>query len=583
MSGIKILDENLINKIAAGEVIERPASVIKELVENSIDANSTKILIDIDSDLKSLKIEDNGDGMDKDDLRLSIHRHATSKISGVDDLFNINSLGFRGEAMSSIAAVSKMTIYSKQKDEEVGNRLIFEEGESEIKEVGVNDGTTIEVKNLFYNTPVRKKFLRSSSKEISLILDIISRFALFYHKITFKLSCDGKVMFKSIGSDDPINPIISVYGKDYAKDMEKVNGNIDGIKIEGFVSKPILTRSNKNMQTIFVNGRNIKNKIITDAIYAAYHTLLFNDRHPIVVLKIEIDPKIIDVNVHPTKKEIRIEDEEKIFDAIKNAVRSTLDREAISDNVDKKNYDVQKTLNFNAQTHKVFESDNKYYTKEFTDDFSQQQILAQDHIRSKTVNSTNEEKYEFKVLGQINRCFIIASKGDGFIIVDQHTCEERINYDKLMKQLMNKNIKKQTLISPLMINLNHVDSLNLKDNLKLVKEYGFDIEEFGDNTFRITSIPIIFSRSVNKDVLIDMIDDFNSLSKTKKIENLQEKIITKMACRASVKRGDPLTIIQMNDLLINLFNSSLPNTCPHGRPIIIDMNMHELEKMFKRK
>lgn len=600
MRTINILDESLINKIAAGEVIDRPASVIKELVENSIDAGATNVIVKISNDCFDLIIEDNGCGMSEDDLTICLTKHATSKIKNVDDLFNVNSLGFRGEALASVAAISKLKISTKQENHDSGFELIWNSGTQDIKEIATTNGTKIDIKDLFYNTPVRKNFLKSGSKEYMEILDVITRFSLYYNQINFKLFNNDKLTFQSF-KGEPIQSLISVYGKDIAKNMLEIKIDVP-FRIEGFISKPPLSRSNKENQTLFVNGRYIKNKLINDAIYQGYHSMLFVGRHPIYMLKIFIDPKTIDVNVHPTKKEIRIQDEEIIFKIIFEAINTALTKDKLTDKVfsntiqeeliikpietNTKNKEFIPTNITESKNNVVEENENPISRiKTFLDynsfDSSTQQVLEEktDYI-SKTYE-TNLRDY--KIFGQFNKCFIIAQKDDNLMVIDQHTAEERIFYDKLMKQYNEQGIKKQALISPIIIDLNPIDAHTVNENIQVLSKLGFDIEPFGTNSFSVRSLAVIFSRQQNKNTVMDIIDELLTSNKSNKLDNLKESMITRMACRAAIKRGDDMTTTQMYELIDKLFSSTLPNTCPHGRPIIIPFSMLEFEKMFKRK
>lgn len=582
MQTINILDDSLISKIAAGEVIERPASVVKELVENSIDAGSKNIVIAVENDNFDLVVKDDGKGMSYDDTMICLTRHATSKIKDADDLFNIISLGFRGEALASIASVSKMEIISKQTNDDAGVKLKWDGNTQEITKTGSGDGTIISVKDLFYNTPVRRKFLKSAEIELREILDLITRFALYYNNISFRLIKNNKVIFKTNKSENPLQSIIDVYGVDTAKSMIKIEFSDGPIKINGFISKPPVSRSNREAQNIFVNGRNIKDKIITDAVYEGYHSMLFNKRHPIFILNIDIDPKVIDVNVHPTKREIRIKDEKLMHNAISKIINDALTKDTLKEKITKNAFEQQK-LSDNGG----FERNNKYIVP-----IKNKEIIIEDinpdeyRIKLEKIEILSKPKpmtRDYRILGQIHKCFILAENNNGLILIDQHTAEERIYYDKFMKQYANQEIKKQSMLKPQIIELNTIDSQILMNNLNLMQSMGFDIEHFGSNTFKVNSIPVIFSRMQDKETIMSIIDELIESNKSKKIESLKEDIITRMSCKAAIKRGDELSTIQMYELLDKLFGSTLPNTCPHGRPIIISYSVDDLEKMFRRK
>lgn len=607
---IKILDNSLINKIAAGEVIERPASVVKELLENSLDANATDIKIEIEeAGLRKIKITDNGAGMTRDDLMLSYKRHATSKISNTDDLFNIMSLGFRGEALASIAEVSNLKIQTKTRDAVLGEFVEIEAGRVKKDGQGAcSTGTIVEVNDLLYNVPARRKYLKGEDIEFNHILKVITKYALIRKDVSFKVLKNGKEILKSKKSEDLLNKIIYVYGANIAKDLIEVNHEENGIKVTGFISKPSLTRSDKNDQSLYANSRYVKNKIISDAIYNAYKTLLFIHRHPVYVLNIEINPNDIDVNVHPSKEIIKLKEENKVSNIIYNAVSSSFKQNSLISNVSLEEESKSKpTKIYPFQTHVQanLESNpsNAIETQpQKTETISSQEILEKQKRSMQNKNWQIEKRdivsepkqsiYEkpqkkhhnfgpFVVLGQINRSFIIASSPQGLAVIDQHAAEERVNYEKFMQEKQSQAIKTQRLLTPKVLELNPSQYLVAMNNKEFIRNLGYEFEDFGENTVKLSSVPEIFGR-MKSILFIDIINEIEKNSPKTIATEIEERII-RFACRASIKAGDELTSFQMRELLYKLEQCDNPFTCPHGRPTIINFSIGDLEKKFKRK
>jgi DNA mismatch repair protein MutL len=607
MSKIKLLDEDLINKIAAGEVIERPASVVKELIENSLDAGATRINIEIkDSGKKLIKISDNGSGMSSEDAKKSIIRHATSKISNVDDLFAIQTLGFRGEALASIAAVSKMSIITKQKDElEAFNFVV--EGGKEISSgtLGAETGTIIEIVDIFFNTPARKKFLKTDSVELRHIVEIVLKYALINENVSFRLKHDKHELLNSPAVESYRNNLASIYGTGLAKELLEVNYQDELVKITGFIAKPFAARNDKNQQHLFVNKRWIRNEDITKAIYEGYHSLLFVGKHPIYVLNLDINPLKIDVNVHPAKTEIKIEQKKEIYYSVLKAIRETLEKHNLIPVMD---IDVEEQLTFGTTKKENVEKNVKYRFEP-----SEQTVLDVKEMKHSTsidnfeeesystpeeevfISKDNEEKREkerntieqslklpaMKILGQIHKTFFVAETEGGLILIDQHVVQERVLYEKFMDQLMNRKVAVQELLQGEVMEFSPAEKIYLIDNLKKLHQLGFLLEEFGGNSFVLKTVPSLFGRLQPKDLLYSVLDKLKEGKS--KLEEIQEEIITRMACRASVKAGDTMTIPEIQKLLEELSNCKLPYTCPHGRAVLIKVPVEELEKKFKRR
>ncbi|MFW6311721.1 MAG: DNA mismatch repair endonuclease MutL [Nanoarchaeota archaeon] len=584
MGNIKVLDDMLVNKIAAGEVVEKPASIVKELIENAIDSDANFIEIKLkEGGLSQIKITDNGKGMDKEDLQLSILRHSTSKIKNSQDLFKINTLGFRGEALASIAAISRLSITSKIKKNEHANRLINDNGIT-IEETYSNQGTIVDVKDIFYNTPARKKYLRSIEKELSDIIDIVSKYALAYPEIHFRLINDSKQIINSLSTKKILQNLSYIYPANIVKEMIPVNNENQEIKISGYISPPQITRSDKNYQTIFVNGRYVKNKIIRDAIYQGYHSMLFTRRHPIVFLNIDIDSEEIDVNVHPSKEIIKFSKEKKIFEVIKDSIYQALSKNDLSPKFEEKEYDKK-----SFQKELISENKKKYSTpildKRIGSRVEKKQRYGfnkeiQSNLDTNKIETVEKKTKDYRILGQINKEYIIIQNIEGLLIVDQHAAQERTNYEKFLESKATDAIKTQSLLEPKMISLEPKKSVILQKRLDLLKRIGVNIVNFGDNDFILKSVPVIF-RKIQKEEFIQDIIDTISKNKNNSEEMIEEKII-RMSCRASVKAGDELTIPEMEKIYEEMLECKNPYTCPHGRPTVIRLTLEELEKKFKR-
>jgi DNA mismatch repair protein MutL len=557
---IIVLDESTVSKIAAGEVIERPASIVKELIENSIDAESSKIFIEIDNGgIDRIKISDDGTGMSSEDVLLSWKKHTTSKLKDADDLFSIETLGFRGEALFSISSVSEISITSRREEDRIGRKIMVQGGNLRLDEAyGCPKGTIIEIKNLFFNTPARKKYLKPKETELSHISDVVSKYALIHPEIHFRLVSSGKTLIETMGHGQ-IEVISNILGKDVARNMVAIRHELGMLKISGYISRPAVTRATKNEQSIYVNKRYIKNNVISDAINNAFHTRVMIGRYPIVVLDIEVDPNEIDVNVHPQKTEIRIKKEKEVYDAVYDAVKDALGAvEHISsiENV--------KLSDFGAA------NESKY-------DFSEsQQMLVKEDDEMKT-----NVIPEMKILGIISKTYILAEINGGLLMIDQHAAAERILYEKFTQQLKDKDVKTQKLLSGEIIEITpKLFQLALK-NKELLKELGYETEEFGQNSLRICTVPIVLGRQFDKTRFIDYLYDLEK-GKPESLERFFHARVARMACRTAIKAGDDITLPEIKKYVQELMVMDIPYNCPHGRPIIVKISSYEIEKMFKR-
>ncbi|MGF7057075.1 DNA mismatch repair endonuclease MutL [Brassicibacter mesophilus] len=631
-SSIKLLDDKTVNKIAAGEVIEKPASVVKELVENSIDAFSTDITIEIvEGGKKYIRVTDNGVGIEKNQVDLAFLRHSTSKISRIEDLQSITSLGFRGEALASIAAVSQLELITKVKEQLSGSKVIINGGKVLTKnDVGCPNGTTIIIRNLFYNVPVRQKFLKSDTVESSYISDIVYKLALGNPKISFKFIKDSKMIIRTPGKGDLSLNTYSLLGKEFINSMFNVNYEGKNIKISGLTCKPSYTRGNRNHQYLFVNNRYVRNVEISRAIEDVYKTLIPINRFPIFILYISIDPDVIDVNVHPTKTEIRFEDQNQINFLIQDVIKDVLNANNLIPEVSMNNkkeetnseqssfldtpiIDYKKNDVCPEQKNNFLnEKDKNYKCKEFNhlgistsketlNSLHNNSIEADKSIRiieyevreSDETTKDNEHKNsrrddinnripELNIIGKLFDTYILAENKtmNEFYLIDQHAAHERIMYEKLKHQLESQNVYTQQLLSAEVIDLTHGEIQLIHENIDIFKRIGFDIEEFGNNSIVLRSVPVIFGKPDSKQLLLDILDKLQYDIKSSYHVRLEK--IMKMACTSAIKAGYNIKEIEINNLINELSYSEEPYTCPHGRPIIIKITKYELEKKFKR-
>lgn len=611
---IRILDEIVANKIAAGEVVERPAAVVKELVENSIDAGASKIEIEIEeSGTKLIKVTDNGNGMIKADAILALERHATSKIREASDLFRITTLGFRGEAIPSIAAVSTLEITTRVMEQLAGTYLKVVGGEiKEIKEVGCPVGTSITVYNLFFNTPARLKYLKSPATEMGHILDMVNHLSLAHPHISFRLGHNGRQVFFSPGSTNLLEIILNIYGKETAREMLPVHFGSSRINLTGYVGKPSVARGSRNYMNFFVNGRFIRSRIMGRAVEDAYKTLLPVRRYPVVVLSFQIDPQEIDVNVHPTKTELRFSDERELYLITYQSVSQALKGAQLIPQIEKRppsdlkniqeelapinlslldqaekplKEDLEKSLAEETKylVSRVGEKANPAY-QEALKLRAEEVYQKEECIEKKLENMQAITKLPpMQPIGQIHSTFIISQSPDGLFILDQHAAHERILYEKIKSAKVQLKTDTQALLLPVNLELGPKEKLIWEEIQPILLEVGFEIENFGGNTYLIRGVPTFIN---NQDPLVfvqEVIDDFLHSPQKKSREEWREKIIITMSCRLAVKAGDNLEIQEIKELIKSLAATSSPYTCPHGRPTLISFSLKELEENFKRR
>lgn len=621
MALIHLLDEKTINQIAAGEVVERPVNAVKEMVENSVDANASEIEVEIaDGGITYIRVTDNGSGMDKEDAEMSIIRHATSKISTVDNIFHISSLGFRGEALASIAAVSKCTLTTRQKDNSEGIQLDIESGKiTDSKIVGAPVGTTIEVRELFYNVPARKKFLKTERTEAGRINTIIGKMALSHPTIAFRLINNGRVVIETPGNGRLLDAVTSLYGIDVSNEMFTVEHSSDMYFLDGMISKPSLLKSSRQYQTIIVNHRIVESPLISKAIDNAYHSLLPKTGYPVCIIKLTVPPESIDINVHPQKREIKFENEKEIFRLVYHAVLKTLTAQSEAaeiateitytpkhESVDEKDINIKNFENNYYSTKKGNDFVNLYWKdatgtynnktqenhyekrNEYNPENDLKNIYSENSILGNFQNNEKQSERLFEdikkeelviPLGQVANCFIICVKGKELFIIDQHAAHERVRYDKLAEHA--ESIPVQNILIPHLITMDKQDIELFEERRKDIERLGIIFEQAGIDVIRITGAPEDFSESDMERVIHDLLIAFNSQSEPSP-ETLRHRMMAYAACRGAIKAGDVLNIRQMKELISDLFMTSRPFVCPHGRPTIIKFTPEELGKLFKR-
>ena len=569
MGDIVQLDELTINKIAAGEVIERPANVVKELVENSLDAGATSILIEIKKGGKSLiKIQDNGKGMKLDDMELSLERHATSKIRKIEDLENTYTMGFRGEALASICAISQLTMISKTKDSEFANKMTAIAGNiSEIEETASNQGTTIIVENLFFNTPVRYKFLKNDATETRYIREWVQKVSLANSDRSFKLIIDGKNVFQTSGNGKIEDIIYTIYGKEIQENIVKVNYELEGIKVTGVVGNTRIAKDSRKDQIIFLNKRNIKNAILTSSADQAFKGATGIGKYGFFILNIEMPADFYDVNVHPTKQEVRFNDENKLYKVFYHAIKEAL---------------LSSEFLGNTQTEKregYVEDELSFLTNHFSKDNIE---VKEEEIKFDTadelIRREENRKIDYKYLGIIFRTYIVVEIGNEIYLIDQHAGHERLLYEQIKanyKDKMANNI--QMRLVPEILSLSHKELEFVKENIELFKQIGFIIEPFGTNAVKINGIPNLEYKTNTKQIFMDVLDEMITGQRSN-LKDVEERFIATVACKAAVKANMDLKEQEVKDLITGLLSLQNPYTCPHGRPTTIKISKEEIIK-----
>lgn len=591
MAVIQKLDNKTINQIAAGEVVERPSSIVKELVENSIDADARAITIEIkNGGISLIRVTDNGIGMDREDAETAFHRHATSKISSVDDLNHIQTLGFRGEALASIAAVTQMELLTRQKGTISGCQIINHGGQFvKISEVGCPEGTTILARNLFYNTPARLKFLKSARSETAAISDLLAKLILANPHISIRYINNERTIYHSPGNENLLDAIISVYGKDIKDQLVMINSNTENdLSISGYVGKPSLNRANRTHQSFYVNGRYVYSNLLSKCLEEALKEQTMINQFPWCVLNIRLPAQEVDVNVHPSKTRIRFRNPEKISKFLTDRIVGAIVKHPYIP-------EVFPSLEYKEKLPPKIEVNEEKNMRDAVSEIEQSKPAKHVHIKREfqeemfpdpgmdgIKNDNTIDVYNFmklNIIGSAFSTFILVESDTQLYIIDQHAAHERLIYEQLRESIYKQQVVSQQLLPPYLLEMTHDEFIAIMDNLESFRAVGFEIEPFGGKAFLIRGIPVILKEANIHELFNELMDGADKINQ--KIMLQQEDII-KMSCKKAVKTHDRLSQQEIRDLLKELDLNSFPPTCPHGRPIMISMSRYELEKRFKR-
>ncbi|MCZ2258746.1 DNA mismatch repair endonuclease MutL [Sporosarcina sp. G11-34] len=592
MNIIKVMDDTLSNKIAAGEVVERPSSIVKELVENAIDADSTLIEISLEeAGLMKIRVTDNGKGMSPDDAIRAFERHATSKIMNEHDLFRIRTLGFRGEALASIASVSKIDLWSS--DGQTAGTEVRIEGGQLIKHnsAALRKGTDITVSQLFYNTPARLKYMKTIQTELGHTIGLVNRLALSHPKIAFKLSHYSQILLQTYGSGDQLRVFSDIYGMAMAKKMIAFEGENADYKVSGYVSLPEMTRASRNYITLMVNGRWVKSYAIDKTVIDAFHTFLPIGRFPIAVVNIEGDPILTDVNVHPSKQQIRMSKEGELLTLIKEAISRAIQKNIIVPTVTKKENLVRipseqvsiwdsKSV---VRQKPVQESIEEVYTQGVETEEERPWVVNEPPIAPEELPVKPEKRFPMIFpVGQVHGTYIVAQNEDGFFMIDQHAAQERIKYEFFRDKLKETNDEeRQQLLIPLLFHYSADEKAKIEESMSLFKDVGIYLEEFGPTAYVVKEFPAWFPAGEEQEIIEEIIEQVLTSRKID-IGKLREEAAIMMSCKKSIKANHYLTITDMEKLIGDLSAAENPFTCPHGRPVLVHFTTYEIEKMFKR-
>lgn len=576
---IHVLDEQIVAQIAAGEVVERPSSVVKELLENALDAGATHIRIALSGDgRKMIQISDDGSGIPSDEVELAFTRHATSKLQSTEDLYCIRTLGFRGEALASIAAVSQLTTTTRHRDDRIGTNLQIEGGRvQQRRSVGAPGGTVITVENLFFNTPARLKFMKKETTEKRHIAEIVSRYAMAYPGVRFILEQDGREVFRTNGSGQLADVIVSAMGLDGIKNMLEVDDEQGDIRVTGFTSAPSMNRSDRSKITLFVNGRWIQDTSLTYAVIQAYHTLLMTGRFPVAVLMITMPPEELDVNVHPTKAEVRFRSPDAVFSAVQRAVRRAVIDQAQTPSL-RRRYQVDEDA---WQPHRQTEME---LSLESPGQHARQRTAEEDPTtipEGAGAPSMPRTLPMLRVVGQVGAAYIIAEGPAGLYLIDQHAAHERILYEQFMAEYLRRDTIAQFALAAQTVQVAPDEAHLIEEKLPLLGELGFELEPFGPNVFIIRSVPAMLADGDPVEVIAGIVDDLAQGNKPG-MATIEEKIVLRVCKTAAVKAGQILSFEQMQGIIRQLERCQTPLTCPHGRPTMIHMSTTQLEHEFGR-
>lgn len=616
MPNIAILNQETIDKIAAGEVVERPCSVVKELVENAIDAGSTAITVEIkEGGISFIRITDNGCGIERDQVAVAFYRHSTSKIRSAEDLLTVKSLGFRGEALSSISAVARVELITKTYDELTGTRYVIE-GSKELsnEEIGAPDGTTFIVKDLFYNVPARRKFLKTAQTEGSYISDMVEKLALSHPDISFKFINNNQTKLHTSGNGNRKDIIYHIFGREISLSLLEVKHECEYFKVEGFIGKPVITRGNRNYENYFINGRYVKSNILSRAIEEAYKSFLMQHQYPFTVLYFTFFSEL-DVNVHPTKMELRFDNNNEIYVELCDTIYAILSHKEMIPEVPVDSTPAPKKIvhEYKEPIPEPFEKrrinevraaeSRSVYGQSVTSavkDYSAIEPAAKAPETSTAyepaqvvtgtqqtlgdydkVFLTESAKKQFSIIGQLFKTYWLIEFEDKLYIIDQHAAHEKVLYEKTMARLANKDFTSQRISPPIVMTLDARECEMLEKYRPQIEQFGYEVEHFGGKEYMISAIPDNLFNIDMKDLFIEMLDDFSNATGRQTPDIITEKVAS-MSCKAAVKGNDKLTLPEINKLIDELLSLDNPYNCPHGRPTIISMSKYEIEKKFKR-
>mgnify|MGYP002568150327 CR=1 FL=1 len=627
MPGIHLLEQSTIDKIAAGEVVERPSSVVKELVENAIDAGATAVTVEIkDGGISFIRITDNGCGISKDEIPMAFLRHSTSKIKTVEDLLHVTSLGFRGEALSSIAAVSQVELITKPADALTGSRYLIE-GSKEVKleEIGAPNGTTFLVRNLFYNTPARQKFLKSAQTEASYISDFMERLALSRPDISFQFISNNQPKLNTAGNGNLKDVIYRIYGRDIAMNLLEVHTECEFMKVNGFIGKPVISRGNRNFESYFINQRYIKSSLVAKGIEDAYKLHLMQHQYPFTVLHLTMDGTLLDVNVHPSKMELRFSDGKGVYEFLYESLKEALEHKEFIPEVSVEDQDSLKKSQTTTQprvkapepfeTKRVEKEQNRSeqskennkdrilleqeknlpeQTKAIPDETPDKEKAVMENLpltgEQLTLREmpeyggqflTQEAKAKHRIIGQVFDTYWLVQFEDNFYIIDQHAAHEKVYYERFVKQFQSQNIQSQYVSPPLIVSLSLEEENLLKANKKYFRDFGFEIEPFGGREYSISAVPSSLLGMTEEELFLEMLDHLTADGSKDAFELFTARLAT-MACKAAVKGNHSMSPQEADKLIDELLTLENPYNCPHGRPTIIAMSKTEIEKKFKR-
>lgn len=616
MPNIAILNQETIDKIAAGEVVERPCSVVKELVENAIDAGSTAITVEIkEGGISFIRITDNGCGIERDQVAVAFYRHSTSKIRSAEDLLTVKSLGFRGEALSSISAVARVELITKTYDELTGTRYVIE-GSKELsnEEIGAPDGTTFIVKDLFYNVPARRKFLKTAQTEGSYISDMVEKLALSHPDISFKFINNNQTKLHTSGNGNRKDIIYHIFGREISSSLLEVKHECEYFKVEGFIGKPVITRGNRNYENYFINGRYVKSNILSRAIEEAYKSFLMQHQYPFTVLYFTFFSEL-DVNVHPTKMELRFDNNNEIYVELCDTIYAILShkemipevpvdstpapkkivheyKEPIPEPFEKRRINEVRAAESRSVYGQSVTSAVKNYSAtepaakapETSTAYEPAQVVTgtqQTLGDYDKVFLTESSKKQFSIIGQLFKTYWLIEFEDKLYIIDQHAAHEKVLYEKTMARLANKDFISQRISPPIVMTLDARECEMLEKYRPQIEQFGYEVEHFGGKEYMISAIPDNLFNIDMKDLFIEMLDDFSNATGRQTPDIITEKVAS-MSCKAAVKGNDKLTLPEINKLIDELLSLDNPYNCPHGRPTIISMSKYEIEKKFKR-